>query len=92
MCMHSYFFKKCPIATRGIESTSTVKIAPTLRTSLRITFAAVVDRKSVCIHNYDIYTTVVQTSVSYSLVHECRSCGGGGGGAVISIILIGSRM
>ena len=37
---------------------------------------------------------VVQTSVSYSLVHECRSCGGGGGGggADISIILTGSRM
>ena len=37
---------------------------------------------------------VVQSSVSYSLVHECRSCGGGGGGggAVISIILVGSRM
>ena len=36
---------------------------------------------------------VMQTSVSYSLVHECRSCGGGGGGgAVISIILTGSRM
>ena len=42
-----------------------------------------------------VVVVVVQTSVSYSLVHECRSCGGGGGGvggADISIILTGSRM
>ena len=39
-----------------------------------------------------VVVVVVQSSVSYSLVHECRSCGGGGGDADISIILIGSRM